>query len=113
MSDPTITLAGKAYPIPMLAPRQNRIVVPTAARLQGVNPKSISTEQYDDFIEIAFLAAQRGNPTLNKVEFMEMPITTEELFTAFPVILQQTGIFRKADASGEAPGAESSQTGTA
>ena len=108
MSDPVITLAGKAYPVPMLAPKQNRIVVPTAARLQGVKPTTITTEQYDDFVEIAFLAAQRGTPDLNKVQFMDMPITTEELFLAFPVILQQTGIYKKAVAgepSGEAPGA--------
>jgi hypothetical protein len=111
MSDPVITLGGKPYVVPMLAPKQNRIVVPTMCRLRGMNPASITTEQYDDLLECAFLAAQRGTPSLNKVEFMDSPISTIELIEAMQVIMQQTGAMRKADASGEAQKAESSQTG--
>jgi len=111
MADPVISLGGKDFPVPMLAPKQNRIVVPAISRLQGVKANAITTEQYDDFLEIAFLAAQRGTPALNKVDFMDMPVTTAELFAAFPVIIQQTGIFKRTDPEGEAQGPANSLIG--
>jgi hypothetical protein len=115
MTDPVITLAGKEYPVPMLALKQNRVVVPACMRLRGLKPLEISQEQFDDLIDITFLGAQRGTPGLNKVDFMEMPIKTAELLMAFPVIMQQTGMFKAKEGvsdTGEAPKAGNSQTGT-
>ncbi|WP_428491690.1 hypothetical protein [Rhodopila sp.] len=96
--DPTITLAGKEYPIPLLAPKQQRIIGPALGRLRGMKVDAMTTEQFDDLLECVFLAVQRGTPDFSKVAFMDSPIGTRELFEAIPVIVQQTGYMKKTEA---------------
>jgi hypothetical protein len=111
MSDQTITLAGKHWPVPTLAPRQNRTVVPA---LLEVIPKIIhargdasdvtgfaqlarylDTQTYDRITEIAFMALTRAHPALTRAEFDDMSVDTAELLGALNPIARAAGLYRE------------------
>jgi hypothetical protein len=89
MSDPTIIIAGRAWRIPLLAPRQNRVVLPGLMRL-GKEP----AEQYGTLLDIVFAALTRAHPSIAREEFDDWPIATWELVESIPVIAKQTGLLR-------------------
>ena len=109
---PVIVIAGKEWPVPLFAPRQNRLIVPsltemmpTLARIlsalelkdsQAITQIGISTAEYDRFLEVAHMALTRACPELSKDDFLDMAVETGELLMAIPVIMQQTGMFKKA-----------------
>ena len=88
---PAIILAGRAWPVPKLAPRQNRIVVPALLRF-GTGAEA----HYDLLLDIAFAALTRGHPEIVRNEFENWPIATHELLDALPVVAKQTGLMRMA-----------------
>jgi hypothetical protein len=107
---PTITLAGKQWPVPQLAPRQNRIVVPALleivpkiveARAQAGNTGLgevayyLDTAIYDRLTDVVYFALTRAHPQLSRAEFDDMPIDTTELFAALSVIASQAGLLRR------------------
>ncbi|HEY3778770.1 MAG TPA: hypothetical protein VGL35_12000 [Rhizomicrobium sp.] len=109
MSDtPTIRLAGRDWPVPVLAPRQNRIVVPTLLELipkigsaRAGEPHSLAglaryldTAAYDQLTDIAFAALTRAHPGLSRAEFDDFPIDTLELIAAVRTIALQAGLMR-------------------
>lgn len=106
---PKITLAGKDYPIPLLVPRQNRIVIPKLLSLMKaltagdavkiVDPTNLSTAEYDDLIDIVWIAVTRATPTLTKEQFLDMPIGLMELISAMDTVALQSGAMKR---SGEA-----------
>ncbi|HWE05186.1 MAG TPA: hypothetical protein VG274_00670 [Rhizomicrobium sp.] len=89
MNDPTITIAGREWRIPPLAPRQNRVVLPGLMRL-GKEP----AEQYGTLLDIVFAALTRAHPSMTREEFDDWPIATWELVESIPVIARQTGLLR-------------------
>jgi len=91
MQAPLIIIAGRGWPIPMLAPRQNRVVVPAIMRL-GAQPAL----RYEDLLDIVFAAMTRALPALDRAEFEDWPIATWELVEAVPVIAAQTGLLKAA-----------------
>ena len=97
MRDLVITLAGREWPIPMLAPRQNRVVIPALMRL-GDHPE----RKYEDLLDAAFAALTRAHPGIDRAKFEEWPVATWELVEAVPVIASQTGLL-KARAPGTPP----------
>jgi hypothetical protein len=82
MADPRITIAGKSWRIPLLAPRQNRAILP----LLCAGP-----HDYHALCEIVFIALTRAHPGLTRDEFDDWPIPACELVDALPVIARQTG----------------------
>jgi hypothetical protein len=100
---PTIQLAGRAWPVPMLAPRQNRVVVPGIGRWARSGDPVGTTEQFDEAIVVVHAALTRAHPSLTREEFEDWPVSARELMAALPVIAQQTGLFvpGEAGASGE------------
>lgn len=121
---PKMKLGGHEYPVPMLVPRQNRIIGPKLFKLIGaisigsgvINIGSMTTEIYDDLIDVVFVAATRANPGLKKDDLLDSPISLPELFEALGIVAEQSGLMRKAAAGAPAPGearAGTSQTGTA
>lgn len=110
---PAITLAGREWPVPLLAPRQNRIVVPAllelipkilrardeaAARGETGSLAQVSryldTAAYDRLTEVAFTALTRAHPALARTEFDDLPIDTFELIAAVRTIALQAGLIR-------------------
>ncbi|HEX3429546.1 MAG TPA: hypothetical protein VHT03_01560 [Rhizomicrobium sp.] len=87
MGDPTIVIAGKQWCVPLLAPRQNRIVVP-ALMLLGARAE----KQYELLLDIVFAALTRASPAIAREEFEDWPVATHELVEALPVIAKQTGL---------------------
>ncbi len=113
-NDPTITLAGREWPIPLLAMRQNRVVVPalmkvmpTVARLalatesndfaMMLSSLSLTTEEFDLIADAVHAAITRGTPGFARAEFDELPISVAELFGALPVVMSQTGMMKAAE----------------
>jgi hypothetical protein len=110
---PTITLAGREWPLPKLATRQNRIVVP--ALLQLV-PKILSARDaadkagekgsfaalaryldtgcYDTLASLVFAALTRASPQLARDAFDDMAIDTFELLAAVVPIARAAGLVR-------------------
>jgi hypothetical protein len=115
---PTISIAGRDWPVPQLSPKQNRIVVPA---LLDVFPKIIrardaaqeagdlgglaqlarylDTAVYDLLTDISFHALTRAHPELKRGDFDELPIDTAELIAAIGVVACQAGLFKPDDTS--------------
>ncbi|HEY5046932.1 MAG TPA: hypothetical protein VII49_02800 [Rhizomicrobium sp.] len=103
---PTVTLAGREWPVPVLAPKQNRIVVPALlevvpklvlAREAGggnldILARYFDTATHDRLTEIAWQALTRAHPELTRATFDEMPIGVFELIGALATIAHQAGL---------------------
>ena len=121
---PTITLAGREWAVPRLAPRQNRIVVPAllelvpkilaarddadAAGAKGgfaTLARYLDTNSYDTLATLVFTALTRAHPNLARDEFDDMAIDTFDLIAAVAPIARAAGLVRMPaarDGGGEA-----------
>jgi hypothetical protein len=88
MRDPEIIIAGRARRVPLLAPRQNRIVLPGILALGDE-----LVARYDALCDIIFAALTRAQPQLDRDEFDDWPVATYELLDALPVVAKQSGFF--------------------
>ena len=110
---PTITLAGREWPLPKLAPRQNRIVVPALLRLVpkilaarddadragekgsfAALARYLDSESYDTLTNLVFAALTRATPDLGRETFDTMAIDTFELLSALVPIARAAGLLR-------------------
>jgi hypothetical protein len=89
MSTPTILIAARKWPVPLFAPRQNRIIVPAMMNL-GARPET----RYEELLDIIFTALGRADPGLDRGEFEDLPIATWEMLEALPTIARQTGLLK-------------------
>lgn len=110
MEYPSIRLAGQDYPVKPLVVKQLRVVVPALMRLRLARLDSITQEQFDDLVEIAFQAVSSSQPTLTRDAFTDLPIRAMELMNAIPVVAKQSGMVGEESPPGEA--AAGSPTGT-
>lgn len=100
----------------MLPIRLNRIAYPLCRKLhndgfmdriiEGKGKVDCSSEEMDDLIEIAFVAAQAANPRITREEFDNWPITPPELIDAFYLIRYQTGAWVEVLSSASPDGRE-------
>lgn len=110
---PTITLAGREWALPRLAPRQNRIVVPAllelvpkmlhardeadAAGEKGGFPtlaRYLDTDSYEALARLVFAALTRAQPELTREAFDDMAIDTFELLAAVVPVARAAGLLR-------------------
>jgi hypothetical protein len=110
----TITLAGREWALPRLAPRQNRIVVPALLQLVpkilrardagdaagekgsfATLARYLDTESYDTLAGLVFAALTRANPSLTREIFDDMAVDTFELVAAVVPIARAAGLLRK------------------
>jgi hypothetical protein len=115
---PIITLGGRAFELPKLAPRQNRIVVPMLLELVprilrareeakaagGQNSfatlaRYLDTQSYDTLVTLVFAALTRATPSLTKESFDDMAIDTFELIAAVMPIARAAGLLAPSTAS--------------
>lgn len=104
---PKITLGGKAFPVPVLAAKQNRLIDPLILRLLPLFSEwqkdriaalvKLGEKEYDALIEISYQAIKRAQPEWTRDQFLDLPVTLPELIAAFPVIAQQTGVFKRGE----------------
>lgn len=97
--NPCIILGGERYPIPPLAPKQNRVAVPVIKSFisRGLKESEeflsgLDEAGMDDLIKIVFTALSAGH-NITMPEFESMPMATIEMTRAVDTIMQQTGIF--------------------
>jgi hypothetical protein len=107
MYEPRIVLAGREWRVPLLAPRQNRIVVPA---LMGLG--TCAEEQYERLLDIAHAALTRAHPEIVRTDFEDWPIATDELIAALPVIAKQTGLTRSCSKPAPVPRFDRGKAGT-
>ena len=99
---PTIKWNGKDYPIPLLAPRQNRVVMPALLRLRGVmkqmeglrslqtfDGETMTEAQFDDLTNVVFMGLKRAHPDIRKDAFDEVPCSMVDMIMAMVVVSQQ------------------------
>ena len=97
----TITLGGKAFAVPPLPLRANRVVYPLCRKLTaaGVIERCIeaegsldcTTDEIDDLAEIIYQSITTGLIPPSRDEFNALPIEPGELLDAFFAIRYQTG----------------------
>lgn len=114
---PTFTLAGKAFHIPRLAIKQNRVVVsglqkllPVISKLEDVarsvaaggsgaetflSSFPLNGDTFDTLADIVYAAITRGDPTFGRDQFDDLPIGVDELLMALPVVMAQSFAFTK------------------
>lgn len=102
---PHVTLAGQQWPIPLLAPRQNRLVIPTVVKLSekfgaGFNYNEFDEATVDDLCKVVYTGLTRAHPALKWEDFMDWPISMTDLLAAFMVVSMQTGLSGGATAAG-------------
>jgi hypothetical protein len=109
----SITLAGRAWPVPTLAPRQNRIVVPAlldlVPRILRARDEAaaagetgsfaglaryLDTGSYDTLATLVYTALTRANPSLARESFDDMAIDTFELVAAVVPIARAAGLIK-------------------
>lgn len=93
-TDNYVTLDGKKWPVPKLAPRQNRKVVPAILRCAKIDQRNITEEQVDDLYLVLYTGLTRAHPTLTRDEFDGMPISVEDALAAFPIVAIASGFYR-------------------
>jgi hypothetical protein len=92
---PRIKIAGQDWPVPLLAPRQNNIILPLLLKPRPSNLEDLATtERLTEIGTIVFHAMQRGHRELTRDEFDDMPISFVEMIAAIPTIQTQTGLFK-------------------
>lgn len=123
---PKVTLGGKEWPIPKLAPRQQRLIVPALlaimptlgmiiAAVESKDPMAIAQMQvnddvYDKIVDVVYAALTRADPELKKEDFLDIAIDARDMFAALPVVMAQTGMMERAK-PGDKPAGET-QAGT-
>jgi|GEM_PF-4904620 len=118
---PSVRLADRDWPIPLLGITQNRVVTPaimkllpelgrifaavSAAQDGGTVPHlEITEETFDLMANAVYAAMTRGTPGLARAEFENLPISVFDLIAALQVVIQQSGAFKQGGdaAAGEA-----------
>ena len=110
--DQTIALAGREWSLPVLAVRQNRVVVPLLLELVPAMAEAYRTARsdgaaidrlallkalaprYEAMCTVCFTALTRANPDFARAEFDELPIDTEDLIAAMVPIARAAGVLR-------------------
>lgn len=118
MTDRTVVLAGKEYPVPELVPLQQRELLPALKRAldylrenAGKPLSSMNREFIDDGLTIVFWGAiWPNNEKLKFDEFLRMKISSIEIMKAVPVIQLATGLFDAAPREGGTSGEAQSDT---
>lgn len=119
--DPRIKLGAEEWPVPRLAPRQNRIIEPrimpllralypryqevqklaAAGQLPPADFQLMSEEQYDTALDCIAAALTRAHPTFKRDDLLDMEsVTSVQLIAALTVVMQQTGVFVPAGTPG-------------
>jgi hypothetical protein len=107
-----VRLAGRAWILADLAPRQFRKVVPAMLALAGVKrAEDLDEARIERLIDALYWALTRNYPDLAREEFLDLPIRPAELFAVLPALARAAGFERREDsAPGESRGAADAST---
>ena len=103
-----ITLAGRAWVMADLAPRQFRKVIPAVLGVSSLRSvDDIDEARIDRLLDAYYHALTRNYPDLAREEFLDLPIKLNELIAGLPVLAAAAGIETKSEEqpAGKANGA--------
>jgi hypothetical protein len=101
MDFPTVTLAGRQWPVKPLVLKQLRIVEPAWARIKTAKG-AVTETLMDDLIEISYQAIAPGaDPKITRSEFTDLPVSLPEMIAALQTIAAQAGMIVKDAPAGE------------
>jgi hypothetical protein len=93
---PKIEWAGKDWPIPLLAPKQNRHVLPAIMRVRHkvrtinvATAEPISEDDFEDLSKIVYWGLKRAHPDLTRDDFDEVSMPMKEMLKAMTVVAKQ------------------------
>lgn len=94
-----VTLADRTFPVPMLPPIANRIVLPLCHKLSDLVKRTTeaggvfapTTEEYDDTMTAIAAAVSFGSPDVTKEDLMLLAMKPQQQFDALLAIRLQTG----------------------
>jgi len=115
---PVVSLGGFDWPVPPMTLKQNRKLqglfknVSGKILRDGITLDGLTEQDVADLSQIAFIALSRAHPQITVEEMDEMPIGVVELVSALLVVMEQSGLYRKTAAPGEAQGEQSPPIGT-
>lgn len=108
-----IVLGDRTFSVPPLPIRINRVVYPICRQLVmddllkrciDANGGLVATsEELDQLIQIAFLAASAADSTVTQEQFDQLAITPPQLLDAFFILRYQTGAWVEAQITGALP----------
>jgi hypothetical protein len=103
MDYPTITLGSRAYPMPPLAIKQMRKVIPRllelATRFQPpFDPTKLSEDDMNELSDVIYIAITRGSPQMTREQFDDIEATLPEMIASIDVIGAQAGMTKRREA---------------
>jgi hypothetical protein len=113
---PVVTLGGRNWPIPELAPRQYTLLWGDLIELTealdaaeagafGSRVLQLTTAQFAKMQDCVYIGLTRAHPSLTRDEFLDLACSTGDIVRAFLVVRMQTGLFGKRTGDGDrAPG---------
>ena len=96
-----ITLGGKTYAIPQMAPRQMRIIIPAMREFPTFSVAQLAAEHFDRLVDILHASLSRAYPEMKRDDVEDLPIAIEEWAPAMATIAKASGLKARVAASGE------------
>jgi hypothetical protein len=98
---PKIEVGGRQWPVPQLAARQLRVILPRWREVAGIDYGTITTQQFDACVDVLHAAISRANPDVGREEILDLPITIYEILPALNIIAEQMGVLKKREVGEE------------
>lgn len=102
-----ITLGGVQWPVPKLAIKQLKIIMPLLLPFmsaeRSLNALMFTAKDIDDLATIAHAALSRGH-AITREEVEDLAASPYDLLGMLLVVAQQTGMMKPAPAGGSPPG---------
>lgn len=114
-SAPKIILGDRQWPVPVLAARQLRVILPLWRKVVTIDYAKVTTSDLDTTFDVLHAALTRAHPAMTRDEILDMPIALHEISPALDVIAGQMRILKKPgdrEATGETKGETGSPTST-
>jgi hypothetical protein len=95
MNIQNVTIGGREFPVPPLAIKDLRVIVPNVVHLQKSALNGTALLGGDDFgllIDTVFSGVAAGSPGFKREDFDALPATPRELIAALTVVAEQTGM---------------------
>lgn len=109
LNAPSISLGGREFKITPFVIRQARVADPLIFKILSYTKGSLQDliiNAFDEMVSLIYVAITGALPDFTKEELENLPVTHNEMMTAFSTIIDQSGLFEK-----NAPKGDSDTTG--
>jgi hypothetical protein len=95
----TVKLGGREFFVPPLSLRQIIAIadhVPVVQK-QLADPERGGSERINPLVDVVWNGLRRAHPTITRDDFIDLPMTIEELIAAFTVVVEQAAGKKRPD----------------